>query len=111
MAIDKRAAKAAYRDRKSAAGIYAVRCAAAGLIWVGHTLTLDTIQNRLWFMLRQKGHPDAVLQRVWNEQGGAGFTFDALERVKDEDLSAAGDGELKKRAARWRTELGALDLI
>lgn len=111
MSIDKRAAKAAYRERKSVAGIYAVRCAATGQVWVGHTPTLDTVQNRLWFMLRQKGHPDVALQRAWNEQNGAGFAFEELERVKEDDLSFTGDGALKERAASWRAKLGALDLI
>jgi hypothetical protein len=111
MTIDKRAAKAAYRERKSVAGIYAVRCVATGQVWVGHTPTVDTVQNRLWFMLRQKGHPDAALQRAWNEQNGVGFAFEELERVKDDDLSFTGDGALKDRAASWRAKLGALDLI
>jgi hypothetical protein len=111
MTIDKKAAKAAYREHKSVAGIYAVRCGGSGQVWVGYTPNLDAVQNRLWFTLRQKGHPDAALQCAWNDQGGIGFAFEELERVKDEDLSAAGDGELKKRAAAWRATLGALDLI
>ncbi|HEX3936900.1 MAG TPA: GIY-YIG nuclease family protein, partial [Xanthobacteraceae bacterium] len=108
MTIDKKAAKAAYRERKSVAGIYAVRCAVTGQVWVGHTPNLGAVQNRLWFTLRQKNHPDAVLQRAWNEQGGAGFAFDEVERMKEDDLSFTGDGELKKRAAAWRQRLGAL---
>jgi hypothetical protein len=111
MTIDRRAAKAAYREHKSVAGIYAVRCAVTGRVWVGHTPNLDAVQNRIWFTLRQKNHPDAALQRAWNAQGGVGFAFEELERVKDEDLSAVGDGELRKRAAAWRDKLGALDLI
>jgi hypothetical protein len=111
MTIDKRAAKAAYREHKSVAGIYAVRCAATGQVWVGHTPTLDAVENRLWFTLRQKNHPDAELQRVWNAQGGTGFAFEELERVKDDDLSYVGNGALKSRAAAWRARLGALDLI
>lgn len=111
MTIDRRAAKAAYRERKSVAGIYAVRCEAMGQVWVGHTPTSDTVQNRLWFMLRQKAHPDAALQRAWNDRNGAGFAFEELERVKEEDRSYAGDGALKERAASWRERLNALPLI
>lgn len=111
MSIDKKAAKAAYREHKSVAGIYAVRCAATGQVWVGHTPTLDTVQNRLWFVLRQRGHPDAALQRAWNDQNGAGFVFEELERVKEDDLSFTGDGALKNRAVAWRQKLGGLDLI
>ena len=111
MTIDKKAAKAAYREHKSVAGIYAVRCAASGQVWVGHTPTLGTVQNRLWFTLRQNKHLEATLQEAWRAHGADAFTFDVLEQVKDEDLSAVGDGALKKRAAAWRAKLGALDLI
>jgi hypothetical protein len=111
MPIDKRAAKAAYRERKSVAGIYAVRCAATGQVWVGHTPTLDTVRNRLWFTLRQNNHIGADLQRAWAEHGADSFTFEVLEPVKDDDLSYTGDGALKARAAAWRAKLGALDAI
>ncbi len=42
---DKRAAISAYKERKAAAGIFAVRCASTGEFWVGATPTLETIQN------------------------------------------------------------------
>jgi hypothetical protein len=45
---DRRAAKAAYTERKSVAGIYAVRCLPTGQVWVGATPNLDAIQNRIW---------------------------------------------------------------
>lgn len=111
MTIDKKAAKAAYKEHKSVAGIYAVRCGASGQVWVGHTPTLDTVQNRIWFTLRQANHPDAGLQRAWALHGADGFSFEVLEQVKEDDLSYAGDGALKDRAALWRARLGALDLV
>ncbi len=79
MTIDKKAAKAAYKERKSVAGIYAVRCGASGQVWVGHTPTLGTIQNRIWFTLRQANHPDPGLQSAWAAHGPAGFAFEVLE--------------------------------
>ncbi len=54
---DKKAARAAYKERKQVAGIFAIRCAPSGEVWVGQTLTLLTIQNRLWFMLTH-GRPE-----------------------------------------------------
>ncbi len=111
MTIDKKAAKAAHREKKSVAGIYAVRCAATGQVWIGHTPNLDAVQNRIWFTLRLGNHPDAALQAAWRAQGGAGFAFEELERVKDGDLYYTGDGALKERAASWRAKFGALDLI
>ena len=88
-----------------------VRCGASGQVWVGHTPTLGTVQNRLWFTLRQNGHIGADLQRAWAAHGADSFTFEVLEQIKDDDLSFTGDGALKKRAAAWREKLGALDVI
>ena len=48
---EKKAARDAYKERKQVAGIFAIRCAPSGEVWVGQTLTLLTIKNRLWFML------------------------------------------------------------
>ena len=53
---DKKAAIAAWKKRKPAAGIFAVRCAASGRAWIGQTLNLDTIRNRVWFSLRVGSH-------------------------------------------------------
>lgn len=88
-----------------------MRCAATAQAWVGHTPNLDAVQNRIWFTLRLGNHPDAMLQAAWRAQGGVGFVFEELERVKDDDLSFTGDGALKDRAASWRAKLGALPLI
>src|SRR3954452_4347643 len=84
---DKKAAIAAYKKREHAAGIFAVRCAASGQAWVGQTLTLDTIQNRIWFSLRNGGHSNRDLQSVWTAHGADAFTFETLERLKDEELA------------------------
>ena len=46
---NRRRAIRAYKDRKLVMGIYAIRCAASGQVWVGQSRTLDTIENRLWF--------------------------------------------------------------
>ena len=49
----RKAAVAAYKERKVETGIYAVRCTASDQVWVGIAPDLSTIQNRLWFTLRQ----------------------------------------------------------
>ena len=66
---DRKAAIAAYKKRKSAAGIYAIRCVPTGQSWVGQTLNLETIQNRIWFSLRAGGHSNRELQRAWVAHG------------------------------------------
>jgi hypothetical protein len=102
---DRNAAIAAYKKRKSAAGIYAVRCAASGQAWVGQTLNLETIQNRIWFSLRAGGHSNRELQSAWRAHGADAFAFEPLEQLKDEELPYIRDSLLKERFIHWRSSL------
>lgn len=104
---DRKAAVAAYRDRKADAGVYAVRCAATGQAWAGTALDLAGIWNRLSFALRQGGDPRRALQAAWREHGADSFTFEILERVDLEDLAHGRDRILRERLDHWRETLPA----
>jgi hypothetical protein len=104
---DRKAAITAYKERKTAAGIFAVRCTASDQIWVGQTPNLDTIQNRIWFTLRLGTNSNRDLQSAWSAHGGDNFTFEPLERLKDEELPYVRDAVLKERALHWRSMLNA----
>lgn len=106
-APDKRAAKAAYKELDVVAGIYAVRSAASGQVWVGHAPNIDKIQNRVWFTLNHGSHPSRSLQEAWKAHGGDNFGFEVLERLEDEELDYVRATQLKERAAHWRTQLNA----
>ena len=103
----RKAASAAYKERKSVAGIYALRCAPTGEIWVGSTLTLETVWRRIEFSLRSGGDPHRDLQAAWTAHGPVAFALEELERLKDEDLPYVRDTLLKERLAYWRATLGA----
>ena len=105
---DRKAAIAAYKERKTFGGIYVVRCAVSGDVWVGQAPNLETIQNRIWFTLRQGGHPCRSLQAAWNAHGEAGLTFAECERLKDEESTYVRNALLKERVQHWRTELKAV---
>jgi hypothetical protein len=108
--VDRKAAIAAYKERKAVAGIFAVICSATGEAWVGQSKHLDTQQNSLWFQLRMGGHRCASLQSAWREHGEAEFRYEALDPIP-EDVSALARGdELKKRAAIWTARLHATAL-
>lgn len=97
-----------YKARKSNAGIFAVRCATTGDVWVGATRNLDAQQNSLWFGLRAGAHINRAMQAAWAAHGEAAFAYEALERIEDEDLTPLGLGdELKARERHWRETLGA----
>ena len=102
---DRKAAIAAYKKRKSIAGIFAVRCAASGQAWVGRALDLDTIQNRIWFALRQGNHSNRELQGAWAAHGEGGLSFETLERLKEDELPYVRDTLLRERLLHWRTAL------
>lgn len=107
MSIDRKAAIAAYKERKTIAGIYVVRCAASGEAWVGQAPNLETIQNRIWFSLRQGSHTCRSLQAAWTTHGEASLTFEECERLEDEETAYVRNALLKERALRWRAELKA----
>jgi hypothetical protein len=104
---DRRAAIAAYKEKKSRAGIYALRCAASGAVWVGRTLTLETVRNRHWFALRLGTASQASLQAAWTAHGPDSFRFEVLEELPEEEMAYLRDALLKDRLAHWRAALGA----
>jgi hypothetical protein len=80
---------------------------ATGEVWVGQTLDLDKIQNRVWFSLRMGSHGNRNLQRAWSTQGETALAFEILERLKEEELPYVRDALLKERLAHWRAALNA----
>jgi len=104
---ERKAAVAAYKERKVESGIYAIRCPAAGRAWVGIAPDLATIRNRHWFTLRQGSHPAAALQTAWTTHGDAAFTFEILERLDDEIGGFTRECLLKELLAELAARLAA----
>lgn len=104
---DRKVAVAAYKERKSVVGVFAVRCASAGAVWVGGAPDLDKIQNRLWFQMKMGGCPHRSLQAAWNVHGAESLSFEIVERLEDETLAFARAAALKARIAHWVAVLGA----
>jgi hypothetical protein len=103
----RKAAIAAYKERKSSAGVYAVRCTACGTVWVGQWLDVETIQTRIWFTLRQGTFPNLTLQDAWRSNGEAQISFEVLERIEEEATPYLLAAKLKDRADHWRAKLAA----
>ena len=105
--LARKAAIAAYKERKAIAGIFAIRCQASPKIWVGQTPNLEKIQNRIWFSLRQGSHTCRSLQAAWSQHGPDSLTFEECERLEEEETPYIRDALLKERALHWRSQLGA----
>jgi hypothetical protein len=104
---DRKAAIAAYKEQKTFAGVFVIRCPASSQAWVGQTPNLEKIQNRIWFTLRQGSHTCRSLQAAWTAHGADGLTFEACERLEEETSAYIRDALLKERAAHWREKLKA----
>ncbi len=107
MTSDRKAAIAAYKEKKTVAGVFVIRCDASSQTWVGQTPNLEKIQNRIWFTLRQGSHTCRSLQAAWTAHGPDGLTFGECERLEEEETAYIRDAVLKERAVYWRTQLNA----
>lgn len=104
---DRKAAIAAYKERKVAAGIYSLRCMATGQCWVGRAPDLSTIENRLRFALRHDANMRASLRVAVREHGVSSIGFEVLERFEEDDLPYERERFLRRRVDHWKAELGA----
>jgi hypothetical protein len=97
-----------YKERKVAAGAFAVRCATSAQTWVEVSPNLHNRQNGLWFALRLGGHPNRALQQAWKEHGEAAFTYEVVEELPDAERSHWElSNALKALSAKWREALNA----
>lgn len=106
--MDRKAAVAAYKERKTPWGIYGVRCTASGQVWVGRAPDLDKIENRLRFSLRYGGGRPVSLQQAWTLHGEGCFTIETLERMEEEEEAGfVRNNWFKARLNFWSEELSA----
>jgi hypothetical protein len=104
----RKAAIAAYKERKAVPGVFVIRCHASGEAWVGEWADVASIQNRIWFSLRQGAHPSRDLLAAWKQHGEDQFQFEIVERLDEkDDAFFSPNAFLKERAAHWRKTLGA----
>jgi len=103
----RKAAIASYKERKTVGGIYAVTCHASDQRWIGYAPDLGTIQNRLWFTLRQGGCLCPSLQTAWTRHGPDTFSLEELERLEAETLAYVRDRLAAERLAHWCAVHGA----
>jgi hypothetical protein len=103
----RKAAIAAYKERKPAYGVFAVICNATGEAWVGRSRHVDTEQNGLWFSLRQSSGRHRSLQAAWTLHGEPEFRFEELDRLREDYPEIGRMDELGRRAALWQARLQA----
>ena len=93
---------------QGALGVYALRCAPTGQVWVGRASDLESVEKRLRFAVKMASTPRRSLLAAAREHGAEAFSFEALERIENEDASPELVwAMLKGRAEHWRAALGA----
>lgn len=103
----RKAAIAAYKERKIEAGVYALRCAATGGSWIGRAADLSTIENRLRFALTHDANLRPSLKTAVKEHGAGAIAFEVLERIDTEELPYEREQFLRDRQDHWREKLAA----
>jgi hypothetical protein len=107
MSIDRKAATAAWKERKTAPGIYAIRCVVTGETWLGQAPDVATVQNRHWFALGLGSHSNRALQAAWAQHGADAMVFEVVERLPEEEDAGVRSSQLRNALRRWRDETGA----
>ena len=101
-----------YKDQKTLAGVYAIRCVPTAQVWVAGSRNIEAQQNSSWFSLRSGGHPNKALQAAWTAHGPDDMAFEVLERIDDEALTPMGIADqLKSRVIHWLAELSATKAV
>ena len=101
-----------YKERTISRGVFAVRCAPSGQVWVAVSRNLDQQQNSLWFGLKQGSYVNRDVQAAWTAHGEASLGYEVLEVFDDEEMSPIGRTDLAKaRLAHWLGEFGAKKLV
>lgn len=101
--MDRKAAKAAWLERKEDWSVIAVRIGES--VWVTLKPDAKALENRLGFMLRQGGETTPGMRAAYAEAGE--LRVEVLERL-DEDLSPMARERVgDERLEHWAAELGA----
>lgn len=111
MDATRKAAIQAYKERKTPRGIFAVRCAVTGSVWVDSTTDFRAAENRTWFSLRMGGaHVEKNIAQEFREHGQEKFSFEILETLDDDVSELSLRDVLKERKLHWMERLGARTL-
>lgn len=95
-----------YAERKQPNGVYAVRCAVSGEVWVAWTKNLDKRWNGLLLQAKSGGGADTQLHAAATKHGADSLSYEILERVEEANEHTLTT-LLPERAAFWREKLGA----
>ena len=107
----RKAAIQAFKERKQARGIFAVRCRTTGSVWVDSSLDLDAAENRTFFLARVGDvQMDKSIQAEYAAHGQEAFNFEVLEKLDQDTIPMAVKDLLRERKRHWLTQANARPL-
>ena|SRR5688572_3147196 len=104
--MDKKAAKLAYKASRRPMGIFQIRNEVSGRIFVGSSMDLAAMFNRIRFQLFAGAHPNKELEADWKRLGADKFTFEVLEElIPREDANYDYRADLETLEDLWLEKL------
>jgi group I intron endonuclease len=98
--------KEAYKLKKFKIGVFQIRNTINGKIFVGSSVNLDAIWNRIKAELKLAGHRNEKLQQEWALYGEENFLFEILYEIEQKDSDKLDyNKEAKKLEAMFIEEL------
>jgi hypothetical protein len=111
MTQSKKDAIRAYKERKIARGIFAIRCAPTGSVWVESSMDLDMAAKRTWTLL---GHGDVQANKAavaeFGQHGQEAYSYEVLEKLDEDVLEMSIRDLLKEKKKHWLSQLSARPL-
>jgi hypothetical protein len=108
MSTDKREARRKYKEREAPPkGVFAVRSARSGRVWVSGSRNLPASRTGLFFMLRNSSHHNKEMQADWEAHGEESFSFEVVETFDPEIPDIAVRDALRDRPRHWAGVLDA----
>ncbi|HVQ57251.1 MAG TPA: GIY-YIG nuclease family protein [Pyrinomonadaceae bacterium] len=83
--MDKKAAKLYYKASRRPMGIFLIRNLVNDKVFVGSSMDLPAMFNRIRFQLFGGAHPNKELESDWKLFGADKFTFEVLEAIVPRD--------------------------
>jgi group I intron endonuclease len=74
-----------YKQMKFKVGVFQIRNKVNEKIFVGSSINLDAIWNRIKVELKFGGHRNLLLQQEWKEFGEDNFLFEILSEIEQKD--------------------------
>jgi hypothetical protein len=96
-----------FKERKMPQGIFAIRCAVTGELWVGSSTNLEAAKNSLWFQLRAGLGRCASLQKAWKLNGEEEFAYEIVEKLDDDFSPLLLHDTLWEKKKEYAAQLGA----